>query len=45
MGGLHLTNTTQFGRPDNNLSNASVGAVTTLAGDPRIMQVALRLVF
>jgi hypothetical protein len=42
---FNLTNTTQFGRPDTNVSGGSPGAITTLAGDARIMQFALRLKF
>jgi hypothetical protein len=42
---FNLTNTTQFGPPEKNLSSGSPGAITTLAGDPRIMQFALRLKF
>ncbi len=42
---FNLTNTVQFGLPDTSISNTSVGAITTLAGDARIMQFALRLSF
>jgi len=42
---FNLTNTTQFGRPDQNLTGTTVGSITTLAGDPRLMQFALRLKF
>jgi len=41
----NLTNTTQFGQPNNNLSSSGVSQITTLAGDPRVMQFALRLSF
>jgi hypothetical protein len=42
---FNLTNTTQFGLPDKNVSGGSGGVITTLAGDPRIMQFALRFKF
>jgi hypothetical protein len=42
---FNLTNTTQFALPDRNITGGSPGAITTLAGDPRIMQFALRLRF
>jgi hypothetical protein len=42
---FNLTNTAQFRGPDRNLSNSSVGSVTGLAGDPRIMQFAVRMKF
>ena len=42
---FNLTNTVQFGQPSNNFSSGSAGAITSLAGDPRVMQFALRLSF
>jgi Carboxypeptidase regulatory-like domain/TonB-dependent Receptor Plug Domain/TonB dependent receptor len=42
---FNLTNTPMFSTPNTNLSSGSVGAITTLAGDPRVMQFALRLSF
>ncbi|MGH9626970.1 MAG: TonB-dependent receptor, partial [Bryobacteraceae bacterium] len=42
---FNLTNTTQFGLPERDLSNSAFGTITTLSGDPRIMQFALRLRF
>ena len=42
---FNLTNTVQFGQPSNNFSSGSAGAITSLAGDPRVMQFALRLAF
>jgi hypothetical protein len=43
---FNLANTPVFGEPSANLSTPStVGAITTLASDPRIMQFALRLSF
>ncbi|HKE03804.1 MAG TPA: TonB-dependent receptor [Blastocatellia bacterium] len=43
---FNLFNTPQFGLPASNISSPSnVGRITTLAGDPRVMQFALKLVF
>ena len=43
---FNLSNTPQFGLPATNISSpGSVGKITTLAGDPRVMQFALKLVF
>jgi hypothetical protein len=42
---FNLTNTVQFGQPSNNFSSSSAGTITSLAGDPRVMQFALRLSF
>lgn len=42
---FNLTNTVQFGQPSNNVSSSSAGKITSLAGDPRVMQFALRLAF
>lgn len=42
---FNLTNTVQFGQPSNNFSSSSAGKITSLAGDPRVMQFALRLSF
>lgn len=42
---FNLTNTVQFGQPSNNFSSGSAGTITSLAGDPRVMQFALRLSF
>jgi hypothetical protein len=39
------TNKVLFARPDSGLSDSNVGTITSLAGDPRIMQFALRLSF
>jgi hypothetical protein len=42
---FNLTNTALFGQPNNNFSSSAAGAITTLSGDPRVMQFALRLAF
>ena len=42
---FNVTNTTEFGQPNNNFSSGSTGQITSLAGDPRVMQLALRLSF
>jgi hypothetical protein len=42
---FNLTNSVLFAQPDGSLSDSSVGTITSLAGDPRIMQFALRLSF
>lgn len=42
---FNLTNSVLFAQPDSGLSDSGVGTITSLAGDPRIMQFALRLSF
>ncbi len=42
---FNLFNTPQFGLPSNNLSSGDVGRISSLAGDPRVMQFALKFVF
>ncbi len=43
---FNLANTPQFGLPASNISApGNAGRITTLAGDPRVMQFALKLVF
>ena len=42
---FNLSNSVLFAQPDSTLSDGGVGTITSLAGDPRIMQFALRLSF
>jgi hypothetical protein len=42
---FNLTNTVQFGQPSSNFSSSGVAQITSLAGDQRVMQLALRLSF
>jgi hypothetical protein len=39
---FNIFNTPQFGLPDRNLSGTAAGRISTLAGDPRVMQFALK---
>ncbi len=39
---FNVFNTPQFGLPDRNISGTSAGRISTLAGDPRVMQFALK---
>jgi hypothetical protein len=42
---FNLFDTVQFGLPDSNISASTFGTIQRLAGDPRVMQFALRFVF
>jgi hypothetical protein len=42
---FNLTNTPMFSLPNASLTSSSVGTITSLAGDPRVMQAALRFSF
>jgi len=42
---FNLTNTPEFGQPNSNVTSSAVGTITSLSGDPRVMQFALRLSF
>jgi outer membrane receptor protein involved in Fe transport len=42
---FNVFNTPQFGLPDRNISGTSAGRISTLAGDPRVMQFALKFNF
>jgi hypothetical protein len=40
---FNVSNTPLFGQPNNNFSSGAAGQITSLSGDPRVMQLALRL--
>ena len=42
---FNVFNTPQFGLPDRNVSGTGAGRISSLAGDPRVMQFALKLNF
>jgi len=42
---FNFSNTAQFALPNTNISGGTPGVITALAGDPRLMQFALRLKF
>src|SRR5262249_54175162 len=42
---FNLSNTALFGQPNANVTSTAVGSITTLSGDPRVMQFALRASF
>jgi carboxypeptidase family protein/TonB-dependent receptor-like protein len=42
---FNLANTPQFGLPERNINSGAVGRITSLAGDPRVMQLALKFNF
>jgi hypothetical protein len=42
---FNVFNTPQFGLPERNISSNSAGRITRLAGDSRLMQFGLRLIF
>ncbi len=42
---FNALNRANFGLPNRTLNSSNVGTITTLAGDPRVMQFALRLNF
>jgi len=42
---FNISNTPEFGQPSGNITSGAAGAITTLSGDPRVMQFALRLSF
>jgi hypothetical protein len=42
---FNLLNTPQFGLPTNNVNSGSFGKILSLAGDPRVMQFALKFSF
>ena len=42
---FNLFNHAQFGLPERNISSSSKGRISTLSGDPRVMQFALKFLF
>jgi hypothetical protein len=42
---FNLFNAVLFGQPNGNVKSGAAGQITTLSGDPRVMQFALRLAF
>ena len=42
---FNATNTAQFGLPERNRASTAVARISTLAGDPRVMQFALKFYF
>ena len=42
---FNLFNRANLGLPDSNIVNATAGVISTLAGDPRVMQLSIRLAF
>lgn len=42
---FNVFNTPQFGLPDRNISGSAAGRISSLAGDPRVMQFALKFNF
>ena len=42
---LNAFNNTHFGVPNNDVTSGQFGQITSLAGDPRVMQFALKLIF
>jgi hypothetical protein len=42
---FNMFNTPQFGLPERNINSGSVGRITSLAGDPRVMQLAMKFNF
>ena len=42
---FNVFNRANLGLPDSNIVNATAGVISTLAGDPRVMQLSIRLAF
>ncbi len=42
---FNVFNTVNFGPPNSDVSSSAVGTITTLAGDPRLMQFSIRVLF
>jgi hypothetical protein len=42
---FNVSNTAEFGQPSSNMTTAAAGTISSLSGDPRVMQFALRVSF
>jgi hypothetical protein len=42
---FHMFNRTNLGLPERNIASATAGVISTLAGDPRVMQLSVRFAF
>ena len=42
---FNMFNRANFGLPDSNIVNATAGTISNLAGDPRVMQLSIRVAF
>jgi hypothetical protein len=42
---FNLFNRANFGNPNSDITGSTAGTISTLAGDPRVMQLAFRLHF
>jgi outer membrane receptor protein involved in Fe transport len=42
---FNVFNRANFGLPDSNIASATAGVISSIAGDPRVMQFSLRLAF
>ena len=42
---FNMFNRANFGLPDSNIVSATAGVISTLAGDPRVMQLSVRFGF
>ena len=42
---FNIFNTPQFGQPNASIGNAAAAVISSIVGNPRQMQVALRLMF
>ena len=40
-----MFNRANFGLPERNITAATAGVISTLAGDPRVMQLSVRVAF
>jgi hypothetical protein len=42
---FNLFNRANFGNPNSDITGSTANTITTLAGDPRVMQFSIRLLF